>query len=148
MRQSHNSTIRQFGNAIPYALIIIILLFVASGCKEKGGSHLPRKVMKEVLLDISLAEGYSIMVKDSLHPAGSKNYDSLAVFYKDIFAHHNITQQQFEESLDWYKENTSELDSVYALMQTVISVWQSNSQTKSLTPAHVPVPLPGNPMGR
>ncbi len=148
MRQFNNSTIRQLGTVKVHALIMFILLFFAPGCKEQGGSHLPRKVMKEVLLDISLAEGYSIMVKDSLHPAGSKNYDSLAVFYKDIFAHHNITQQQFEESLDWYKENTSELDSVYALMQTVISAWQSQSQTKSLTPAHVPVPLPGNPTGR
>jgi hypothetical protein len=146
MRQFNKSSIRQFGAVKVHAFIILLLLLIASGCKEKGGSHLPRKVMKEVLLDISLAEGYSIMVKDSLHPAGSKNYDSLAVFYKDIFAHHNITQQQFEESLDWYKENTSELDSVYAIMQTVISAWQSQSQTKSLTPA--PVPLPGNPTGR
>ncbi len=129
-------------------LLFTVVLFLVAGCKEKGGGHLPRKVMKEVLLDISLAEGYSIMVKDSLHPAGSKNYDSLAVFYKDIFAHHNITQQQFEESLDWYKENTSELDSVYAIMQTVISAWQSRSQAGPQTPPYVPAPIPGKPTGR
>lgn len=141
-------TIRQYTKVKLQVLVIFTLLLIASGCKNKNGGHLPRKVMQDVLMDISLAEGYSIMVKDSLHAAGSKNYDSLAVFYKEIFAHHHITQEEFEQSLDWYKENTSELDSVYAAMQTVISAWQNRSQAGPQTPPHVPPPLPGKPLGR
>lgn len=69
--------------------------------------------MEKLLLDLNLAESYCVMVKDSMHHGGTKNLDSLAVYYKTIFAHYNITDEQFTENLEWYKNHPADLDSIY-----------------------------------
>jgi hypothetical protein len=112
------------------AVIVAVLVF---GCKHKtgtGNTHLPQKQMQKVLLDMTLAEGYSTMNKDSLHKTSTKNYDSLAVYYKDIFAHHKITEEQFNESLDWYKGHPEEMDSTYAILMTSITRLQTKLPIK------------------
>ncbi len=98
-----------------------------SSCNNKGDSdHLPPKEMQKILLDISVAESYSAVVKDSLHKQqGAKNMDSLAVYYKDILAHYHITEEEFAESLDWYKSNPGDLDSMYTALIPIANKWQS-----------------------
>jgi Domain of unknown function (DUF4296) len=111
-------------------LIIFFAFFLFLSCKNKSGysgDHLPPKVMQKVLLDINLAEGYTSNLKDSLHKAGVKNYDSLGVYYKQIFDHYKITEQQFTESLDWYKNHPSELDTIYNNMLPIVTKWQAQS---------------------
>ena len=114
-------------------VLSVIVAGSVFGCSRKpgaGDAHLPQKLMQKVLLDMTLAEGYSTMLKDSLHKAGTKNYDSLAVFYKDIFAHHKISQEQFTESLDWYKGHPEEMDSAYNVMMTKITRMQTKLPVK------------------
>jgi hypothetical protein len=110
-------------------LIFLTASVVILSCKNNSGfsgDHLSPKVMQKVLLDINLAESYSLNVKDSLHKRGNtKNMDSLAVYYKDIFAHYHITKDQFSQSLSWYKSHPDELDTVYNDMIPVITRWQS-----------------------
>lgn len=53
------------------------------------------------------------MVDDSLHRVMPKNQDSLARYYKQVFASHNITQEEFETAINWYKSNPEQLDTVY-----------------------------------
>ena len=107
-------------------LAALIAVAITTSCKNNGGGdHLPPKVMQKVLLDISIAESYSTVVKDSTHKQGGKNIDSLTAFYKDIFAHHHITEEQFTESLDWYKSNPTELDSMYTALLPIATKWQS-----------------------
>ena len=77
--------------------------------------------MQKVLLDINLAESYSLMVKDSLHRGGSKNVDSLSVYYKEIFDHYKLTPDQFTENLNWYKNHPDDLDSMYSTIITSAS---------------------------
>lgn len=106
----------------------IVFLFVfgaAVACKQATGYHLPPKTMKSVLLDISVAEAYSMQVKDSLHRGGGKNYDSLAIYYGYIFDHYKITEDQFRQSMDWYKNHSTELDSLCTDLLPVIARWQS-----------------------
>ena len=115
---------------------IFILLAAAAimqSCRNKSnfsGDHLSPKVMQKVLLDITLAESYSITVKDSLHRAGQKNMDSLAVYYKDIFAHYKITEQQFTQSLTWYKNHPDDLDTVYNNIIPIVARWQTQPAKK------------------
>lgn len=119
------------------ALLTISILFLVISCKNKAGytgSHLPPKMMQQVLLDVSLAEGYCTMAKDSLHRAGTKNYDSLAVYYKEIFDHYKITEEQFTESLDWYKNHPSDLDTLYTKMLPIVAKWQADGDRKSKKP--------------
>ena len=120
---------------------LFVSLCLVAGCKDRT-KHLPPKVIEKVLLDLTLAESYSTMTIDSLHKAGTKNTDSLAVFYKEIFAHHKITQQEFEESLNWYKSNPEELDSAYARMQVVVTQWQGKYPAAPQTPRNIPPPMP------
>jgi hypothetical protein len=74
--------------------------------------------MGEVLMDISMAETYSSSAADNTHTAGMKNPDSLTLYYKEIFAHHHITQEQFKASMDWYSKHPEDLDSVYATVSS------------------------------
>ncbi len=94
-------------------LSICLLFSCKNGFKSSNTDHLPPKVMEKLLLDINLAESYCVMVKDSMHHGGTKNLDSLAVYYKTIFAHYNITEAQFTENLEWYKNHPADLDTMY-----------------------------------
>ena len=69
--------------------------------------------MEQIIFDISIAETYSTQAKDNTHIGGLKDMDSLGRFYKDVFAHHNITAEEFGESLKWYKAHPDQLDSIY-----------------------------------
>jgi hypothetical protein len=109
----------------------LLCSLVVAACKNKTvNDHLPPKVMQKVLLDISFAETYSTMVRDSLHKAGSKNYDSLSVYYKEVLGHHNITQDQLTQSFAWYKNHPDELDSVYAAILPMVTRMQSKNGIK------------------
>ena len=108
--------------------LLAVVLFVA--CKDKSGisgDHLSPKLMQLVLEDINLAESYSTMLKDSTHRTGTKNFDSLAIYYKMIFQHYNISPEQFAQSLDWYKSHPDNLDSVYTKVTTNVTKWQAAS---------------------
>jgi hypothetical protein len=106
-------------------VLSVSLLFIA--CKSmKKDDHLPPALMKKVLTDVQLAETFSTMEKDTLHKApGMKNTDSLSVFYKDVFAHYNITQAQFTSSLDWYKNHPDDMDSMYSSMLQTVTAMQT-----------------------
>lgn len=88
---------------------------------EKKETHISPDVMAELMVDIQMAETYSTMVKDSVHINGKKNPDSLAAFYKDILAHHNITMEQFSKSLEWYKAHPNEMDTLYNDMIPILT---------------------------
>lgn len=103
--------------------LALFLLVAASACKSTVSSHLTPAKMQQALLDINLAEAYCIMVKDSLHHGGTKNFDSLAVYYQEILTHHNITQEEFSESLSWYKNHPDELDTIYNYMIPKVADW-------------------------
>ncbi len=124
-------------------VIAMAMLAAFASCKQSlSGDHLPPAVMQKVLLDVNLAEAYSTSVKDSVHRGGLKNTDSLAAFYKTIFAHYNITQAQFSASMEWYKAHPEEMDSVYNKMIPVATRWQSvYTLTATGTPG-TPLPPP------
>lgn len=82
-------------------------------------------------MDIQTAEVYSTMVKkDSLQRGLMKNEDSLAFFYKEIFAHYHITANQFQQSFDWYKKHPADLDSIYTKMIPEFSKMEGIIQAK------------------
>ena len=87
----------------------------AGSCKQQNDNHLPPGKMPQVLFDIHLAETYSVIVKkDSSNRNTDRNLDSLALFYRSVFRHHNISRQEFVQSLSWYKRHPQELDSIYS----------------------------------
>lgn len=95
---------------------ITLLLFVFSACKEKETADIPVDQMQMILQDIHIAEVYSSMVADTAHRVAEKQMDSLKLYYNDILKHHNVTADQFRNSVAWYKDNPTELDTIYGRM--------------------------------
>jgi uncharacterized protein YcaQ len=110
-------------------LLALVLCSSLISCKDfsKKEDILPKETMEKILLDINLAESYSTMVRDSAHKLGNKHPDSLATYYRDIFAHHKVTREQFEKSLAWYKKNPDDMDT---LINEIIPVVTQMTLTK------------------
>jgi len=72
--------------------------------------------MEKILLDVNIAETYCTLMRDSTHRAGTKNIDSLSLYYKTIFDHYHVSSDDFSKSLAWYKNHPEALDSVYTKM--------------------------------
>jgi hypothetical protein len=83
--------------------------------------------MTSILTDMHLAEAYSTMAgRDSTHKGQVKNIDSLEHYYKDILAHYHLTQEAFDKSMNWYRSNPGQLDSVYSGMVNRINELQKS----------------------
>ncbi len=96
-------------------LLCCAMIFIAASCKQNTTAHLSPSEMEKVITDIQLADVYSTMTKkDSTSAPGLKNNDSLVVYYKEVFRHHDITPEAFVQSLTWYRAHPEELDSIYS----------------------------------
>lgn len=98
-------------------LPLLLLFVLLAGCKSKDKPAIEPERMEKILTDLHIAEAYSTMVNDSLHHVRNKNFDSLAVYYNDIFAHHNVSKEEFMQSVTWYKLHPDDLDTIYAHVQ-------------------------------
>lgn len=97
-------------------LVTLCVMLVVCGCMacHKEAYHLPPDKMEKVLSDIQIAEvAATVAVYDSVQQAPIKSNDSLAIYYAEVLAHHQITLQQFRQSLDWYREHPADLDTIY-----------------------------------
>lgn len=114
--------------AILTAFMVCVIL---SSCNEsKPNDILDAHQMEAVLTDIYLAEANSTLVNDSAHTIRNRNIDSLAVYYKAILTHHNISKEKLTKSVDWYKRNPEDLDTIYARVITDLSRLQSQHPQK------------------
>jgi len=95
-------------------LAFATLIMAASCSEEKEKPPVSLDKMQWLLLDIHLAESYSVgLYPDSLKKKFDKNPDSLAVYYAAVFRHHHIDVDKFKEVMDWYKRHPEMLDSLY-----------------------------------
>lgn len=101
--------------------IFTLAMFLLSSCISEPEPPLPPDEMKSILMDIHLAEAYSMMVTDSTHYLREKDKDSLAVFYNDILSHYKLSKDEFIDIVDWYRHHPEQMDSVYANMITEMS---------------------------
>lgn len=115
-------------------LLILFCTVLLPACKEAEAPHLPREKMLAVMTDIHLAEVYSTMVNDTSHKTVNKNMDSLAYYYKSVLKHHNVTVDEFRNSLNWYAKNPQELDSVYINVMAEISTLEGVLNTGTALP--------------
>lgn len=105
-----------------HKLLFASIAALILSCNKESGNHLPPEKMKAVLTDIHLAESYSMVLKNNtLSQPSSKNIDSLSEYYAVILKHHGITSQEYQSSLEWYKEHPQDLDTIYTNMQPEFS---------------------------
>ena len=94
-------------------VLLCCAMYILVGCKQDA-AHMPQSRMAPILADLHLADAYSSLVRDSLHPNAEKNYDSLAKWTTQIFAKYGVTRQSFNQSMDWYRDRPADLDSLLA----------------------------------
>lgn len=85
-------------------------------CKQEEPPPIPAERMERILSDMHEAEVYSAMIPDSSQRWANKNLDSLYVFYQEIFAHHDLDPEEFEQAMAWYAARPVLLDSIYQRM--------------------------------
>jgi len=69
--------------------------------------------MLPIVIDLHLADALSTQIKDSLHPNHEKNFDSLAVWTLRILEKNKLSQQEFNQSMDWYRDHPDRLQKLY-----------------------------------
>lgn len=97
-----------------------ILLLAGLPACSRGPAHLSRARMAPIVTELQLADVYSGMVRDSLRPNTEKNTDSLARWTIDILHRHGITREEFNSSMDWYRDHPTELDSLFAAVVPIL----------------------------
>ena len=69
--------------------------------------------MLPLVLDLHMADALSTQVRDTLHPNGEKNLDSLAVWTIRILEKNKISQAAFKKAMDWYRDHPDRLQKLY-----------------------------------
>lgn len=111
-----------------YTLLLLVVLGMVACKPKKEVPPISPAVMQKIIRDIHLAESYSMSIPDSAH--SGKNKDSLALFYKEIFAHYKISSEEFDKGLEWYRLHPNEFDSVYGHVITDLSTIEAHTQNK------------------
>ena len=93
--------------------------------------------MKKVLLDLQIAETYSVGLNfDTLSPGNKfkKNYDSLSVFYGAVLNHHDLSITDFKEAMKWYENKPVLMDSLVMLTIEQMTEEQARLNIKDYEP--------------
>lgn len=100
---------------LPLALFFLILCFVTACKKTEDKPPIARDKMAQIITDLQIAETYSLGLhakNDSNVQRFSKNTDSLYVFYSSILNHYQISFDDFNQAIVWYKNHPTEMDSL------------------------------------
>lgn len=94
------------------------------------------------MLDIHLAETYSQGLGDTTGNKFDKNYDSLAVFYSSIFQHHQISFEEFNEALNWYRKHPQQIEALYAHVIEKLNTLKAKEGIRDIDDAGMPATVP------
>jgi len=119
---------------LPFLFLFISALF-QYGCKSLPDKPpVPQDKMTRVLLDMQLAESYSMGLGDSVKNKFEKNYDSLAIFYQSILKHHKLTLEEFTTAMDWYEAHPVMIDSVFNNVINLLSETKAKEGISDIVP--------------
>jgi hypothetical protein len=117
-------------------IILIVLLICQSGCKSlPDNPPVPSEKMSKILLDMQIAETYSLGLGDSVTNKFEKNYDSLGVFYRSIFKKYDVSFEDFKDAMKWYEERPPKMDSLLSNVLTQLSETKAKEKIKDYDPS-------------
>ncbi len=94
------------------------------------------------MLDIHLAETYSQGLGDTTGNKFDKNYDSLAVFYSSIFRHHQLSFEEFNEALNWYRKHPQQIEALYAHVIDKLNTLKAQEGIRDIDDDGIPATVP------
>ena len=71
------------------------------------------EAMLPLVIELHLADALSTQLRDTLHPNREKNQDSLSVWTLRILERNKMTQAEFSEAMDWYRDHPEKLQALY-----------------------------------
>lgn len=122
---------------------MLALLCFASCKAPREKPPIPFREMKALMLDIHLAETYSQGLGDTTGNKFDKNYDSLPVFYASVLKHYNLSFEEFNEALEWYRERPMQMDSLYAGVLDQLNTLKAKEGIKDIDDSSNPKPAAG-----
>lgn len=106
-----------------------------ASCKSlPDNPPVPADKMTKILLDIQIAETYSMGLGDSVTNKFEKNYDSLGIFYHSIFKRYNVSFEEFKEAMQWYEKRPPMMDSLLTNVINELSVVRAKEKIKDYDP--------------
>jgi hypothetical protein len=117
------------------SIILIVLLTLQVGCKSLPDNPpvAPDK-MSKILLDMQIAETYSLGLGDSVTNKFEKNYDSLNVFYRSVFNKYDISFEDFKDAMKWYEARPLKMDSLLSNVLNQLSEIKAKEKIKDFDP--------------
>jgi Domain of unknown function (DUF4296) len=114
-------------------LIIICCSFILTGCKNKNkipAGVIPQKKMQAVLWDMMRADQFLADFVPNKDSGPDKNAEKINL-YRQVFAIHHISKEQFGESFSFYRNHP-------ALFEIIMD---SLSRTKTEAPTEAKKPI-------
>ena len=95
-----------------WAYILVLALFIS--CSEGKKEEIPTGVLDRtkcisVFIDLHEVDGYAAFELGQ----DFENKERFYPFYKNIFSRHNITQQDFEKSMNYYGSEPDRMQKIY-----------------------------------
>ncbi len=96
-------------------LIAFLLIFSFFSCNNKPEGIISKKKMTHIIADINLLEG-------SLYVSGifRSEHQKRKAYYTSIFDKYKVTEEQFDNSLEWYAKNPKELEIIYEQANNIL----------------------------
>lgn len=106
-----------------------------ASCKSlPDNPPVPAAKMQKILLDIQIAETYSMGLGDSVTNKFEKNYDSLGTFYQSVFKRYNVSFEQFKDAMAWYEKRPVMMDSLLTNVINELSEVKAKEKIKDFDP--------------
>jgi hypothetical protein len=110
------------GKSFMYRIIAVCLVLLIMACGEADKvpkDVLSKEKMRDVLLDMNLADSYSSMADDdqpNVIISDSVRRQRLKVYYRQILDLHKLTPEEFKHSYAYYEAHPNKFKEVYDMM--------------------------------
>ena len=89
-----------------FAIISVVIFFYACSSKSENNEILSAEEMEDVLFDYHLAQSL-------VNQSGDSADFRIRVYAQSVFKKHEVTEEQFNNSLRYYHRHTTELHDIY-----------------------------------
>lgn len=128
-----------------YRIVFVFFLLGLMACGQAGKvpeGILQKEEMRDVLLDMTMADAYSSNNEDPRTPLpDSVHRYRQKLYYRQILDLHHLTREQFQKSYDWYESRPDRLKEVYDMMLEVATASREDLDKEMRAKAYLENPF-------
>jgi hypothetical protein len=108
-----------------YRIIVVCLVLLITACGEADKlpeGVLSKEEMKDVLLDMNMADAYSSIGEDGQAMiSDSVRKERVRIYYRQILDLHKLTLKEFDKSYNYYEGHPDKLKDIYDMMMVAVT---------------------------